>query len=442
MIDKHITSAVLNAAINSVNPLQLTISNFSADEEYIYICGQTIKKTEVTRIIVIAVGKAAAPMAKAAETILGKLITSGICVTKYGHLLPLKYINTTEAGHPIPDENSVRAAKAVLKMVQNLKKSDIVLILLSGGASALLTDIPENCSLYEIRHLSELLINSGAGIKETNVVRKHISKLKGGQLAKAAYPAKIFSLLISDIPGDDMGSIGSGPALPDPSTFYDAYNVLLKYDLWKKTGAGIKEYILKGISGNAEETPKPGNILFTNIYSEIIGSNRLALHAAKKKAGYSGYDTIVLNSSLTGNTEEAARNFIKHILNCKIIRATCFLLGGETTLKVTGYGKGGRNQHFVLCALDELLKHQHGLQRHITLFSAGTDGTDGTTDATGAIIDSNMLESGMVDIVDLQKCIRNFDAYPFFEKHDALIKTGPTLTNVMDIAAAFIQNIK
>jgi glycerate 2-kinase len=191
-----------------------------------------------------------------------------------------------------------------------------------------------------------------------------------------------------------MSSIASGLTQPDPSAFYDAYNILLKFDLWKQAGSGIKQHIQNGISGKSAETPKPGNPLFANTFTKIIANNSMALNAARKKAEQSGYYTEILTSRLTGNTEKAARDFVQHIINCKINTASCFLQGGETTLNVTGYGKGGRNQHFALCALHELLKCKNNLAKHITIFSAGTDGTE----AAGAIIDSDMLKKGVIDI--------------------------------------------
>jgi len=431
---------IFYAAINAVQPQLLLPDHVYVHEEMLHIAGQKINVSSINNLIVIAAGKAAPAMAKETEKQLGSLITKGICITKYEHAVPLDEFQTVEAAHPVPDKNSILAGKLVLQAVQNVSVNDIVLILLSGGASSLLADIPEGCKLEDIQQLSDLLVNSGASIEQINIVRKHVSSIKGGQLAKAAYPATVFTLIISDVPGDDPCSIASGPTVPDRSTFEEAYHVLVKYDIWNQVSESVRQYLEKGLNAEIEETPKPGSLFFINTFSEIIGNNKLALEAAKMSASQAGYHVVILNNVLSGDTEMEARQFVQYLLDYDGNLPACIIMGGETTLKVTGNGKGGRNQHFALCSLYELLqKSKTKYDRNITILSAGTDGTDGPTDAAGAVIDAEMIKAGMINKVRLNKHLADFDAHSFFDKVGGLIITGPTQTNVMDMVVGLIN---
>jgi len=432
---------IFYAAIHAVQPKVLLPDHIYVHEEMLHIAGQEINISSVNNFIVIAAGKAAPAMAKEAQKQLGNLITRGICITKYEHAVPLSKFQTVEAAHPVPDNNSILAGELVLKALQQLSVNDIVLILLSGGASSLLADIPEGCILEDLQQLSNLLVNSGASIDQINIVRKHVSSIKGGQLAKAAYPAKLFTLIISDVPGDDPGSIASGPTVPDRSTFEDTYRVLVKYNIWMQVNESVKQYIQKGLHAEIEETPKPGSLFFKNTFSEIIGNNKLALEAAKISASQAGYHVVILNNDLCGDTEQEARQFVQYLLDYDGNLPACIIMGGETTLKVTGHGKGGRNQHFALCALHELLKkNKTKYDRNITVLAAGTDGTDGPTDAAGAVIDTEMIKVGIINKDELNKHLADFDAYRFFDKAGGLIITGPTQTNVMDMVIGLINH--
>jgi len=431
---------IFNAATKAVQPESLLPVYFFRDNGVLHIADQKININGIRKFILIAVGKAAPGMAKIIETQIGDMISMGYCITKYQHAIPLKYCSTIEAAHPAPDANSIRAGKTILKAVGKLTEDDIVLLLLSGGGSSLLADIPEGCSLHETRELYTLLVNSGATIHEINIVRKHLSRIKGGQLAKAASPAKVFSLIISDVIGDEPGTIASGPTVADKSTFDETYNILKKYNIWDKIAHCIKEYIERGIKNEIEETPKPGSPFFQNTFTYIIGNNTLALETAKRVAEQMGYSAYILNNQLTGNTEKEARKFIQYLLSYKGKVPACILLGGETTLEVTNKGKGGRNQHFVLCAMDELQKEKRdSIRNSITLLSAGTDGTDGPTDAAGAVLSSDVLFSGFIDEKTTEQYLTAFDSYTYFLKKGGLLKTGPTQTNVMDIVIALIN---
>lgn len=431
---------IFYAAVNAVQPMALLPHHVYVLDEMLHVAGHKINISSLNELIVIAAGKAAPAMAKEAEKQLGNLISKGICITKYGHAVPLGKFLTVEAAHPVPDKNSILAAELVLKTLQKVSVDDVVLVLLSGGASSLLADVPEGCSLEDIQHLSGLLVNSGASIEQINIVRKHISSIKGGQLAKAAYPAKLFTLIISDVVSDDPGSIASGPTVPDNSTFADAYKVLEKHKIWIQVSESVRAYITKGLKNEIDETPKPGSLFFKNTFSEIIGNNSIALEAARICASQAGYHVVILNNELSGDTDKEARKFVQYLLGYDDNLPACFIMGGETTLKVTGNGKGGRNQHFALCALHELLKtNEKKLNGNIVILSAGTDGTDGPTDAAGAVIDTEMFKPGMINKDRLDQYLIDFDAYSFFDKAGGLLLTGPTQTNVMDIVIGLIN---
>lgn len=431
---------IFYAATKAVQPQSLLPKYFSRDKDVLHIADQEIKVNEKRKVILIAVGKAASGMAAIIENQIGDMISKGYCITKHQHAVPLKYCSTIEAAHPAPDANSIRAGEIILQVVRNLTVDDIVILLLSGGGSSLLADIPEACSLQEINSLYTSLVNSGASIHEINIVRKHLSLIKGGQLAKAANPAKIFTLIISDVIGDEPGSIASGPTVPDPSTFDEAYTILKKYKIWEIIAESIKIYITRGLKKEIEETPKPGSPYFKETYTYIIGNNTFALETAKNVAEQFGYSVYILNDQLTGHTEKEARKFIQYLISYTGKLPACILLGGETTLKVTRNGKGGRNQHFVLCALKELQKEKENAKTNcITILSAGTDGTDGPTDAAGAVFSHDPVSSGLIDEQLIERYLTAFDSYNYFLKNGGLIKTGPTQTNVMDIVIALLH---
>ncbi|MFZ1328871.1 MAG: glycerate kinase [Chitinophagaceae bacterium] len=428
------------AAVDTAQPEDLLRKNVSIKHGVLHIAGQQNDIATLNRFLVFAIGKAAPAMAKAVEKQAGEIISEGYCVTKYKHAIPLTHFQIIEAAHPVPDENSVKAGEIILNRLQQLTEADIVLFLISGGASSLLADVPEGCTLEEIQKTSALLINSGATINEINTVRKHLSFLKGGQLAKAAYPAKIVSLIISDVTGDDISSIASGPTVPDSSTFKDAFQILKKYNIWVQTAESVKNHITRGLNNEIDETPKPGSLIFKNTVAKIIANNQLALEAAFQKAVKLGYHSLILNDTLTGNTEKKAREFIHYVLQYKGDLPACILMGGETTLNVSGIGKGGRNQHFVLSALHEWQQcNLSGTVRDITILSAGTDGTDGPTDAAGAAFNTKSIPAILLNDKITAASLAQFDSYNYFTKYGGLIVTGPTQTNVMDIVIALIH---
>ncbi len=407
---------------------------------------EAVKRTVESRIenlgdiYVIGAGKATAPMAKAIEDMFGERIKKGVIVVKYGFKERLRYIEVIEAGHPVPDENGLKGTKKIIELLRSLKKDDLLFSLISGGGSSLLPLPADGITLEEKRILTEALLKCGASIDEINTVRKHISLSKGGRLAKASYPAKVINLMLSDVVGDRIDMIASGPFVPDPTSFSDALEVLRKYDLLDKVPKTIIEYIKAGIEGKVPETPKPGDPVFQNVENIIVGSNLIALKACEKKAKELGYNTMILSSMIEGETRDIAKMhcaIAKQILKTgdPIPPPCCIISGGETTVTVRGKGKGGRNLEFCLACAIEI----DGLKRDMVILSAGTDGNDGDTDAAGAIVDPYTVKRGREKGMSAIDYLRNNDSYNFLKETGDLLITGPTRTNVMDIHIILIR---
>ena len=373
-------------------------------------------------------------MCAAAAGVIGRRLTGGIVVTKHGHAAEsIPGLDVVEAGHPIPDEPGLAAANAITSLLRELNARDLLVVAVSGGASALLPSPKPPVTLAAKQKTTGLLLRAGADIGEINAVRKHLSLLKGGQLASLAYPATVVSLLLSDVIGDVLETIGSGLTAPDKSTFADALGVLQKYSLEKRVPATVLRHLQLGAKGKIAETPKEGDPVFKKVHNVVVASNRLALQAAAVEAKRLGYRPLILSSTIGGETREAAD------MHAQILREAissgnpvpppaCILSGGETTVKIKGNGKGGRNQEFALAAAIEIA----GLENALVL-SAGTDGTDGPTDAAGAIATGDTIKQALAKGLHARSHLNNNDSYPFFDVIDSLVKTGPTGTNVMDL---------
>jgi len=426
--------SIFNAAVHAVQPSQLMQQHVQLRDDILTVCGKTFSLPAGRPVWIFGAGKAAAAMAQALEAILPHVRLQGMVITKYEHALPLQQIHVVEAGHPLPDDNGVRATAQMVAQLQSVQAGDVLLFLLSGGASALLADYPEGASLVQVQQVFELLLKSGADIHEMNVVRKHLSAVKGGQLALLADTNAWCSLILSDVVGDDLSVIGSGPTVPDPSTFSDAVAILDKYNLTTLLPAAIQNHLRQGCAGTIRETPKPGHRRLSAVNNFLIGSNAIALEAAAQKAISFGYATQVLTSTARGQATAIAAELVTAAGSWKGSRPACILMGGESTVTVTGHGLGGRNQHLALAA-GLLLAAQAG----ITVLSAGTDGTDGPTDAAGAVADPELMLHAAAQGLDATHHLAQHDAYHFFEKAGGLIKTGPTQTNVMDIMLAIIS---
>ncbi len=358
-------------------------------------------------------------------------------LTKYGHGRHLKNLSVIEAAHPVPDENGLKGTQYILDILSQTTDTDLILVLLSGGGSALLTDVPPGCTLADMQSCFEMLLQSGAAIEEMNIVRKHLSLVKGGQLARAAAPARVFTLVLSDVIGNKLDVIASGPTVADPTTFADAWDTILKYNLSEKIPASVVQYLQNGKSGLIADTPKPNDAVFQRVSTVVVGSNRLALESARKKATELGYTTEILTDRLTGEARDVAAYLIeqakKIAADTQKTKPYCVLAGGETTVTIAGTGLGGRNQELALAAAIEL-KNFPG----ITLLAAGTDGTDGPTDAAGAVVDAQTFFQSRVLGIDATYYLTNNDSYHFFDYAGGHLLTGATQTNVMDMVVILI----
>lgn len=390
----------------------------------------------IRKIHVVGAGKAGAAMAQAIEKfgLPAEKRGESLVNVKYGHLAKLRWIQLNECGHPVPDEPGVRGARRIAEIATGAGVDDLLICLISGGASALLPFPVPPITLEEKQTVTKLLLACGATIHEINAVRKHISGIKGGQLARMAYPARVVALILSDVIGDNLDVIGSGITAPDASTFSSTKAVLEKYGILDRVPATIRERLESGARGDVPETPKLGDPAFARVQNLIVGSNRLAVEAAAAKAREMGFHTLILSTQIEGETREIARMhaaIAKEIVHYgrPVPRPACVISGGETTVTLRGNGLGGRNQEFVLAAAMDIA----GLDRTVVL-SAGTDGTDGPTDAAGAIADGYTLARGP----EARKHLDVNDSYHYFEALDDLVITGPTNTNVMDVRVMLV----
>lgn len=429
---------IFNHAVEVVKPSAVISKYIKIDGDLLTIADGKLKLNDINRIYLLSVGKAAAAMALEVEKILGDNIASGLVVTKYHHALSLTHCDTIEAGHPVPDENSIKAATAIKKFLSSLTGNDLLLCLISGGASALIADMSEGISLDDLQQLSRLLLDCGASIHEINTVRKHICVLKGGQLLRHTNDAQVISLLVSDVLGDDLSVIASGLTVADNSSFADAWDVVDKFDLSLKIPISIKKYLQDGLKRHVMDTPKPGDSLFDRTANYIIARNEDALNAAKEAATQLGYHVNIIDKTMKGEAKEMAATFVNALMTYKGNKPACLLMGGETTVTIKGNGKGGRNQEFVLAALIELMQLNVPAEQIPIILSGGTDGTDGPTDAAGAFIDKNVLNNVKALSYDPLPYLLNNDAYHFFKQTGTLLITGPTQTNVMDIVIGLI----
>ncbi|MBN2515068.1 MAG: glycerate kinase [Deltaproteobacteria bacterium] len=425
---------IFNAGLKAADPNQAVNRSVKVDAQGVLTVNDRAYELEhYNRILVVGAGKASAPMAAALEDLLGSQITEGTITTKYGHGLPLRVITLTEAGHPVPDKKGYAGTEHILKLLERADEHTLVFCLISGGGSALMPLPVSGLTLEDKQKTTQALLECGATIHEINTIRKHISAVKGGKLAKAAYPGTLVTLILSDVIGDDLDVIASGPTVPDRSTYADCMEIINKYDLVDKVPPVVSTYIERGCSGIESETPKPGDPIFDKTQAVIIGSAGLSMSAAKSKADTLGYNALILSSFIEGETRDVAgvhTAIIKEILKSgnPVNKPACIISGGETTVTIHGSGLGGRNMEFVLAAAIEI----NGLD-DILVLSGGTDGTDGPTDAAGAYAEGSTVKRALEQGLSAREYLRNNDSYHFFEALGDLVKTGPTMTNVMDL---------
>jgi hydroxypyruvate reductase len=389
------------------------------------------------RICVLAMGKAAARMALGVEQTLGEQIVEGLVAATEGFAEKLGKLSVLECGHPLPDGRSTGAAQRFLALGKGFDERTLALVLISGGGSAAVCAPRQGISLEEKMETTKLLLSCGATIQELNCVRKHLSAIKGGQLAKALAPATVVSLILSDVIGDDLDAIASGPTVADPTTFSGCLQVIQRYGLESRIPRNVLNYLRSGAAGKQAETPKPGDRVFRRAKTLLVGTNREALFAGAARAKELGYAPLVLTSRLTGEAKEAALMILgigKDIASWgfPLARPACILLGSETTVTLRGTGKGGRNQEMALAFLAALQRSPKDAER-LLFFSASTDGTDGPTDAAGAFACSKLLERAKREGLNPEDYLRNNDSYHFFDSCAGLVRTGPTKTNVCDI---------
>ena len=422
--------ACLDAAIRAVDPARLVTEVFEQHRE-------TVAGTDPVHVV--AVGKAAATMARAALESLGSRVSGGVVIappdTEMG---TLRNLHAFHGGHPFPTEGSALGARAIAQLVDTLSEADSLLCLISGGGSALMTLPPSSVSLHDVRETTDLLLRAGAAIDELNCVRKHLDQLKGGRLAEIAAPAKTLGLLLSDVLGDRPDVIASGPLSPDPTTFADALAVLESRQVRDRIPAPALEYLESGARGAVPESPGPDAPFFADVDVRVVGNNRMAAHAALQEAVRRGYRSRLLTTALSGEASEAGRMLAERGLTIRggegsVAPPACLIASGETTVEVRGTGRGGRNQELVLGAA--LTLHGRG---PLLIASMGTDGIDGASHAAGAFADHSTIARAEVIGLDAVAALTANDSTPFFEALDDLIVTGPTGTNVMDVQVVLI----
>lgn len=390
---------------------------------------------------VIGVGKASMAMAGVLEARIGPRIQNGVVVVPHGYpehfpdrLSAPERIEVITAGHPVPDAASQRAGRRLRAVAASCDASDTLIVLISGGGSALAVDIPEALTLGQVQQTVDALLTSGAPIQVINAVRKHLSRIKGGQLARVAAPASVQALVVSDVVGDDLSTIASGPTVPDPSTFGEAITALRTHGAWDRVPEAVRKHLQAGRAGRVAETPKPGTAAFEHVTTRLIGRNRDALEAAAAAARERGYTTHVLDDEMTGEAREVARRHVQQLQAQASDAPVCCLWGGEPTVTVTGDGTGGRNQEGALAGALALTETNG---RGVFL-CGGTDGIDGPTDAAGAWATAQTVARARARGLDPRHHLDRNDAYPFFDALGQLIRPGPTHTNVMDVQIGLI----
>ncbi len=431
--------SIFAAAVKAADPVEAVLRHLRVEGSELIAGMARFPLSRFRRIRVIGAGKAGATMAQAVERALDGRVEGGLVNVKYGHLAPVVRVELNECAHPVPDEAGVAGAKRIATIAREAGEDDLLLCVMSGGGSALLPLPATPVTLEEKQRVTGLLLDCGATIHEINAVRKHISEVKGGQLARLAFPAAVISLMLSDVIGDDLDVIGSGPTAPDASTWQTAREVLNKFEIWERVPASVRARIESGLRGEVSDTPKAGDVSLARTENLVVGSNLLAVEAAAAKARELGYRAVILSTFIEGETRDVAR------MHAAIAKQTvrfgqpvpppvCLISGGETTVTLCeGHGLGGRNQEFALAAALDIA----GLE-NIVIMSGGTDGTDGPTDAAGALADGFTVKRAADRGCAAKDSLARHDAYPFFKALDDLLKTGPTNTNVMDVRLVLV----
>lgn len=434
---------IMRAALAAVDPAQAVRNALRREGDTLYLGGRTYDLTRYRRVLVVGAGKAGAPMALALEEVLGDRIVAGLVNVKYGHTGPaqtaqlMQRIQLRQAGHPLPDDNGLAGTQEIVRLVADAAEGDLVVCLISGGGSALMM-LPEgSISLEDYQALTQALLRSGATINQINTIRKHIERVKGGRLAEMAAPAEMMTLILSDVVGNPLDFIASGPTVADTTTFADALSVLADFGLLDQVPRSVMAWLRAGERREVPDTPKPGDRVFERVTTAVIGSNDIAAEAALAEARRVGFDSLLLTTHLEGEAREmgklAAALAKDLVLRGQPLRPpACLILGGETTVTVHGEGKGGRNQELALSAALALA----GLDRTLVVALA-TDGSDGPTDAAGGFADGQTLQRAEARGLDARAALSSNDSYPLLQGVGDLLVTGPTNTNVNDLLFVF-----
>jgi hydroxypyruvate reductase len=447
---------IFRAALNRVDPYRAIQSMVSRSGELLRIKTEELALdldlAQYDRILLLGAGKATAPMARAFEELLGERITTGLICVKEGHIEPLQRTEVLEAAHPIPDQRGLVAAHRLAELVRAADETTLIINCISGGASALLPyplDLESSAgvaavSLADKQLLTSLLLGCGAPIEEINCVRKHLSAIKGGRFLRLAAPARSLNFILSDVVGDDLGSIASGLTSADPTTFNDALSIIERYQLRSRTPASIISALEHGVAGKLAETPKEGDHCLEYATNILVGTNHQALLAAERQARQLGYHTRSGSVAITGEARNAARYLatIAHevaVSDWFMEKPACLLFGGETVVTLQGNGKGGRNQELALAFLQELAGWDNQQQAQVCFLSAATDGNDGPTDAAGAFADAEILSRASGAAMDMESYLADNDSYHFFKRIDGLLISGPTNTNVGDLQMVLVH---
>lgn len=445
-------NAVIHAALQRADSAEIIRRCLQLDGDVLRIVTESedhsFDLSVYRRIFVVAAGKAGGRMARALEEVLGKRIDRGMAVTKYGHAEKLSRIELAEAGHPVPDEAGVAAARKIEELLEDADEETLVITLISGGGSALLVspfrDSRHELTLGDMQEVTQLLLSCGAAIQEINCVRKHLSNVKGGRLARLIAPARSVNLILSDVVGDEPSSIASGITAPDPSTYAQALEILRRYEVEKQLPETARKIIHDGAAGRIPETPKEGETSFDQVYNVVIGSNSQALQAAADAARQRGYAPVILTARLEGEAREVARIFpaiARDITGSRMLASppVVVLAGGETTVTIRDEeGKGGRNQELALAVLREFVRAPDAFDS-VIFASVATDGNDGPTDAAGGFVDAGLARRAGEDSASLEKALAHNDSYRYLNDLGALIRTGPTNTNVCDIQILLVD---
>ncbi|MGI9107695.1 MAG: glycerate kinase type-2 family protein [Pyrinomonadaceae bacterium] len=436
-------AAIMAAALVAVDPKAATRRALRRDGQSLFVGGRRFDLKAGGRVIIVGAGKAGAPMAEAALEVLDDAVSAGVVIVKEGHLAAsgqrIGPVELYEAAHPLPDARSLAAASRLAALVDEATEDDLVLALISGGGSALFTSPAPGLSLADIRDMTALLLRCGASIREVNTLRKHCTQLGGGGMARRAAPARTVSLIVSDVVGSPLDIIASGPTAPDPSTYADAWRVGDRYGLRGQLPLNLNEHLRRGMAGEAAETPKPDDAIWSRVHNSIIADNRTAATAAVAAARVRGFNPTLLTTFLEGEAREVGRvaAAIAREMQTRVAAEGPLLcvLGGETTVTLGGDGLGGRNQELALGAVEPLAGVEGAM-----LVSLATDGGDGPTDAAGAVVTGESLARSSALGYDPRDFLRRNDAYNFFAPLDALLKPGPTLTNVNDLLFIFVTS--